>query len=113
MKLITKEVRNKLVSNFRAHEKGEDLDPKPALKLFVPWGAGTWLFTELDEKGGILFGLCDLGMGFPELGYASLEEIEAIRGPGGLRIERDMHFRPSKTLSQYSDAARDAQRIVA
>ena len=113
MKLITKDIRGKLVANFQANANGGSTDFKPILKLFVPWGSGTWLFTELDEEAGRLFGLCDLGQGFPELGYASLEEIESIRGPGGLRIERDMYFNPQKTLSQYTTEASDAQRIIA
>lgn len=29
-----------------------------------------------------------------ELGYFSLEELESISGPGGLKIERDMYFKP-------------------
>jgi hypothetical protein len=38
------------------------------------------------------FGLVD---GFEqELGYFSLKELEDTRGPLGLLIERDMHFKP-------------------
>ena len=29
-----------------------------------------------------------------EWGYFVLSELESIRGPGGLTIERDLHFRP-------------------
>jgi hypothetical protein len=35
----------------------------------------------------------------PELGYFRLSEMEAVRGPWGLRIERDLHFVP-KVLSE-------------
>jgi hypothetical protein len=45
-----------------------------------------------------MFGLCDLGMGFPELGYVSLNEMKAVRLPFGLGIERDLHWTP-KPLS--------------
>jgi len=41
-------------------------------------------------------------MGFPELGRVRLSELAALRGPGGLRIERDRWFRPDKTLSAYA-----------
>ena len=56
---------------------------------------------------------CDLGMGFPELGRVRLSELNAVRGPGGLRIERDRWFRPNETLSAYADEARRHERIVA
>ena len=102
MKLITKAIFDKLV-------KGGD---KPALKLFSPVGAATWLISEIDEDG-IMFGLCYLGHGSPELGYVSLDEIKSVRLPLGLKIERDLHFTPDKTLTEYAKHARIAGRIVA
>ena len=54
--------------------------------------------TEIDpEDPDIAFGLCDLGMGCPELGSVSLSELESVRGKLGLPIERDLHFTPTKT----------------
>jgi len=50
-------------------------DHRPVIKLFN--GPATWLITEIDEDLDRMFGLCDLGMGEPELGYASLAEIKA------------------------------------
>jgi hypothetical protein len=89
-------------------------DFQPVIKLFCPWGGATWLLTELDpEDNDIAFGLCDLGMGCPELGSVRLSEIESVRGPAGLRIERDMHFTAKKTLGAYTDEANIHQRIVA
>ncbi len=41
-----------------------------------------------------MFGLCDLGC--PELGYVSLNEMEAVKGPLGLGIERDLHWKAKK-----------------
>ena len=41
----------------------------PVVKLFTPDVNATWLLTELDpEDPDISFGLCDLGVGCPELG---------------------------------------------
>lgn len=37
-----------------------------------------------------------------ELGYFSLSELEEVRGPLGLPIERDEHFKP-KTLQELKD----------
>jgi hypothetical protein len=108
MMLLRKEDRKKLMAAER-----DNPNNKPLVKFFVPWGAGTWLFSELDADGDTLFGLCDLGMNSPELGYASLEEITAVNGPLGLKIERDRYFRAEKTLSEYADEAREKGRIVA
>jgi hypothetical protein len=65
-----------------------------------------WL-TELDpEDPDIAFGLCDLGMGFPELGTVRISELEAIQGSApGLRIEAEPEFIPAKTLSAYAEEA--------
>ena len=61
----------------------------------------------------MLFGLCDLGMGEPELGYVSRAELESIRVRFGLGLERDMHFTPKQTLSAYANDARNSGRLMA
>ncbi len=66
----------------------------PVVKLFTPDANCTWLLTVLDPQGDNAFGLCDLGMGFPELGAVSIRELEALRGPLGLPIERDLYWTP-------------------
>jgi Protein of unknown function (DUF2958) len=115
MKLLRKEHERRLLSQGQwnaGREKTEDF--KPIVKLFCPWSGATWLLSELDpEDHDLAFGLCDLGMGFPELGRVRLSELIAVRGPGGLRIERDRWFRPNKTLTAYADEARRHERIVA
>jgi hypothetical protein len=111
MKLMTEDQRRRLLENgrvnaARAASDQETEDFRPVVKLFCPWGGATWLLTELDpEEPDHAFGLCDLGQGFPELGRVSLAELDAIRGPGGLRIERDLTFKPLKTLQAYADEA--------
>ena len=117
--LLTDEQRARMLKNGRdnAERISEDGDTQnfwPVVKLFCPWGAATWLLSELDpDEPDIAFGLCDLGMGCPELGSVRLSEIAAIRGPGGLTIERDQHFKPTKSLTAYAAEARLAGRIVA
>lgn len=56
--------------------------------------------------------MCDLGLGYPELGWVNLAEIAAVRGGLGLPVERDLHFEPQKRLSVYAREARLAGRIV-
>lgn len=113
MKLLTKAIENKLIANSKENMKtGEStIDFKPVLKLFGG-SAFTYLFTEYDPETDLFFGLCDIGQGFPEIGYASRAELEAIRFPPfHLPIERDGYFSADKTLSQYADEARDKGAI--
>jgi Protein of unknown function (DUF2958) len=94
-------------------DNGEtDIDFKPVVKLFTPDAQCTWLLTELGNDD-IAFGLCDLGMGEPELGYVSLVELASVRGKLGLPVERDMHFEADKPISLYAAEARDRGTIVA
>ena len=89
-------------------------DPAPVVKLFTPDAGATWLLTEIDPTDyDRAFGLCDLGLGEPELGYVSLGELAAVRGPLRLPIERDAAFTGGKPLSEYAIEARRVRRIVA
>jgi hypothetical protein len=112
--LLRPETRIKLLQNFKDQQDkkgtGREIDFEPVAKLFVPWGAATFLITECDGDG-LAFGLSDLGFGTPELGYISLDELSEIRGPGGLCVEEDLHFRSDKPLSGYAADARSAGRI--
>ena len=120
MKLITKEQEKKLLKNWSR----EPSESKPVLKLFSPAGAATWLIHSMDpEEKDHLFGLCDLGMGFPELGNVSLSELQEVKIPVRVRInnkvmehhmsiERYIHFNPQATLSVYAEAARNTGRIT-
>jgi hypothetical protein len=91
MKLFTKEISEKLV-------KAGYNNMRPICKLFTPWGQCTWLVT--GEEDGILYGYGDLGMGCVEWGgLFTKEEVEAIRGPAGLKIERDLHFTDDPSIN--------------
>lgn len=116
MTLFTKTQHEQLIANCQAQivrmDAGDpDIDFKPVVKLFTPDAQCTWLLTELGNDD-IAFGLCDLGMGTPELGFVCLYELRAARGKLGLPIERDEHFVASKTLSAYAEDARANGRIV-
>ncbi len=89
------------------------IDFKPVVKLFTPDAGATWLLTEIDpENPDNAFGLCDLGMGFPELGSVSLSQIADLRGGIGLPVERDRYFKAEHPLSVYARAARTNSRIT-
>ena len=112
--LFTPDQREALLANGRRAAASADIDPFPVVKLFTPDANATWLLTEMDPaEPDRLFGLVDLGLGFPELGYCSLAEIRALRGPLGLPVERDQHFIADRPLSAYADVARDRGHITA
>jgi len=119
MQLITAAQRQKLLENGRVQRAALDrqdqvIDFEPVVKIFSPDGNATWLLIELDPNGEYLaFGLCDLGLGEPELGYVSLHKLAAARGPLGLSLECDRHFAPTRTIAAYADLAREHRRIVA
>lgn len=108
--LLTDELKIRLFANALADER----DHFPVVKLFTPDAGATWLLVECDpDEPNRLFGLCDLGLGHPELGWVSLAEIEEIRGGLGLPVERDLHFTADKPISAYAAEARIQGRIVA
>jgi hypothetical protein len=77
----------------------------PSILLPLPCG-------NLDTDDLLAFGLCDLGLGCPELGYVSLLELRTVRGKLGLPIERDLHFEADKPIPAYADEARSRGHIV-
>lgn len=108
MQLLTLPQRHQLLQNGRAQRAGIDrqdqaLDFEPIVKLFTPDANATWLLTELNaDSEDLAFGLCDLGLDEPELGYVSLAELAEARGPLGLPIERDLTFAPTRTIAAYA-----------
>ncbi len=105
MKLLTNQQFLQLTENGQPQNR--DKDHFPVVKLFTPDAQATWLLTELDsEFSDIAYGLCDLGMGFPELGDVYMPEIIALRGNLGLPVERDRHFEAKYPISVYAEAAR-------
>lgn len=105
---------NELLANGHRTAGGDHFDPKPVVKLFTPDAQATWLLTEIDpDDEDRAFGLCDLGLGMPEIGWVSLGELVSLRGPMGLPIERDEWFRADAELSVYAASARLDGRVMA
>mgnify|MGYP000884874300 CR=1 FL=1 len=97
MEILTRREKDELP---RLYAQEGDPDPVAWLHFFSPLGRGDWFITEGQDDGPgrfLMFGLCDLG--FPEMGYVTLEELEDVMLPGGLGIERDLHWTPRR-LSQ-------------
>ena len=80
MKLLPKEILDKLPKLYSQEKKGGDA--VVIVKFFTPWSSWTWYATEYDPVERTFFGLVD---GFEkELGYFSLDELADVTGPGGL-----------------------------
>ena len=104
MKLLTKALQD----TIPALGKG---DGTAVVKFFDPCGSWTWYVqegaaivdgSEVPLKGidlakaedVLFFGLVD---GFEkELGYFTLSELESVKGPLGIGLERDLYWTPKK-----------------
>ena len=108
MTFLTEEQRGQMLANGAARARGDTLDPLPVVKLYTLDAGAVWLLTDLEADGDKAYGLCDAGTGSPELGHVSLSALESVRGPRGMRIVADPHFKPRQPLSGYlADAQRD------
>ena len=108
MQLLTKPLRAELL---RRGQREDVMGLPPVVKFFTPDAACTWLIASLDADGDTMFGLCDLGVGFPELGTVSLAELITVRGQLGLPVERDLHIVFEHTLRDYHAMAVQSQHI--
>lgn len=89
MKLMTTELlqRFKTVGN-----QYEPKDPLFIAKFFNPAGSQTWYASSYNPETNICDGYVT-GMFVDEWGSFSLTELESLRLPFGLGIERDIHFK--------------------
>lgn len=102
MKLITKALE-KVFSRYPIYSTdGKPAEEKKALAVFfTPWGVNTWIVAEAEKQENgdyTFFGYVktDLTYGQWEWGYFTLSEMASIRGPWGLKIEREMYTTPAK-----------------
>lgn len=94
-----------------ANGRNREADHHPVVKLFNPTGAAVWLICAMESDEDTLYGLCDLGLGEPELGYVSLEELKEVSAGLAIGLERDLSFRGTRPISSYAREARAAGRI--
>lgn len=119
-KLIPQDLLEKLISNSHDVASNRVTDPAPVVKLHMPSlhveNKPTWLIIEVDSfyYNDIAFGLCDPGLGFPELGEFSISELEDYVHPvsGKKLLERDENFVAAYPISVYAEAARMCQHIT-
>jgi hypothetical protein len=90
MTLLPKEIEEKLPPLY-ATEKIATKDKIVKIKFFTPDSSWSWYVVEYDKKEKIFFGF--VKGHYEEWGYFSLKELEEVRGPLGLKIERDLYFK--------------------
>lgn len=93
MKLINEEIIKRFKEYPLYSQDGKGEESVVLVKYFNPCGAGTWLVTEaeLQENGDwLLFGYCHIQCF--EWGYVLLSELENLKLPFGLTIERDLYI---------------------
>ena len=95
MKLLTKDIENKLQAQplYSQEQKGDDA--RVIAKFFNPCGRGTWYVLEGEKQNNgdwLFFGIVEINE--REYGYFTLSELESVRLPFGLTIERDKYFKP-------------------
>jgi len=95
--LLDQKSRERLPELYSGEEEG--MNAQAQVKFFTPGSNWTWYAPEFDGED-TFFGLV-IGH-VAEVGYFSLSELEEVRGPMGLPIERDLHFKP-KTLHELMD----------
>lgn len=105
--LVNDDERAQLLVNGAARAAAPNFDPIPVVKLFTPDAHATWMLAALDPADGdTAWGLCDVGIGMPELGTVRLSSLASIVGPRDRPILRDRYFHPVRPLSEYARLAR-------
>lgn len=92
MKLLTKEIEKKLEKAPLYSTDGQGTQARVIVKFFNPCGRGTWLITEGERQPDgdwVFYGYCHIYDW--EWGYITLSELQSVKLPYGLKIERDIY----------------------
>lgn len=95
MKLMTKKLE-KAFEKYPLYSQDGKQEKVVVVKFFNPIGNGKWYATEgskQEDGDWLFFGYAEITEG--EWGYFSLSELESVRLPYGIVIERDRGFKGS------------------
>ena len=92
MSLIPQDIFNKIPNLYETENQKDKIC---YVKLFLPNSNWTWYIIEINKQdNNTCFGFVD---GFEkELGYFSLKELANIIDSLGVKVERDISFKPTK-----------------
>ena len=99
MQLLTEKIKKRIPALY---SRESDTDMRFVCKFFDPCGSWTWYVLEgeeLENGDWRLYGLVD-GLE-KEWGYFMLSDLEKVRGPLGLGIERDVYFE-NEEVARYA-----------
>ena len=96
MKLLTKAIKDKAKKQY---PNGTDMEQMVVAKYFNPAGRGTWYLMNMHEDEDYCWGICHIYEW--EIGSFSMEELQNTPLPYGLKIERDMYFKPVKASTLW------------
>ena len=92
MKLITEELKKRFLE---IGDQSETKNPLIVAKFFDPVGSATWYATKYAKETNICYGYVT-GLVYDEWGSFSITELEAIKRPLSLGIERDITFKETR-----------------
>jgi hypothetical protein len=105
MKLLTEKIKKKAKEQY---QYGSDIDKQDVVaKFFNPMGAGTWYLLNMDKDEDYAWGIVDLME--LEMGSFSMKELQSIKLPLGLTIERDLYFPEIPAVDLWSDLVKAKQ----
>ena len=93
MNLLTNEIKELFKQYPLYNQDGKGMDSIVIAKYFCPCSSATWLITEAEEQEDgdyLLFGYCHVSCW--EWGYLLLSDLQNLKLPFGLTIERDLHM---------------------
>ena len=96
MKLLTKAIINKATKQY---PKGSDMEQMVVAKFFNPAGRGTWYLMNMENEE-YCWGICYKYEW--EIGSFSINELKSVSLPFGLKIERDLYFKPVKASELWT-----------
>ena len=102
MQLMTKELEEVFKQFPLGSQDGLRGNAKVIAKYFNPMGAGTWFITEAEKQENgdfMMYGYCHLGdSDSAEFGYVLLSQLQEIKLPFGMTIERDLYLSKDSTV---------------
>ena len=99
---MSKELMEKFKKYPLYSQEDKGMESEVVVKYFNPYGADTWLITEAErqEDGDwLMFGYCHICCW--EWGYVLLSELQNLRLPFGLTIERDLYMKEATTVKDF------------
>ena len=83
-----------LLDRFKELGQQDILDPIIVTKFFASWSRWTWYVISYDEESGMVFG--SVQGTHTKLGYFSMKDLKRLKGPLGIGVERDEHWREKR-----------------